>query len=160
MECVTEAEFTSAPPPLRITEVMYHPRLLEEDARSKTMTLSSSNSPIFRQATRLTWKASRSPQALTLRSRRVARPGRTDRRGPQSSRVRASLWSGSLVAGQYGETPDSPKLDNAGETLRLEDALGGLIQEFAYDDAWVAETDGEGRLTHYCRCSGRTTTLE
>ncbi|MBX3745191.1 MAG: lamin tail domain-containing protein [Verrucomicrobiae bacterium] len=35
-------------------------------------------------------------------------------------------------------------LDNAGETLRLDDAVGEMILEFAYDDAWYPITDGRG----------------
>jgi hypothetical protein len=48
------------------------------------------------------------------------------------------------VAGQYGGTPEDYKLSNGGETLRLEDAQGRVIQEFAYDDAWYGQTDGDG----------------
>jgi hypothetical protein len=55
--------------------------------------------------------------------------------------------AGKTVAGQYGsaESPGSNFLDNAGESLRLVDALGGVIHEFQYDDAWFPETDGVGR---------------
>lgn len=35
-------------------------------------------------------------------------------------------------------------LDNAGETITLRDKAGGLIHEFAYDDDWYKETDGDG----------------
>lgn len=44
-----------------------------------------------------------------------------------------------LVAGQY-----SGALDNAGETLRLDDASGEKILEFAYNNAWYPATDGLG----------------
>jgi hypothetical protein len=46
---------------------------------------------------------------------------------------------GSLVAGEY-----SRKLGNDGDTIRLEGASGEPILDFAYDDAWYPETDGEG----------------
>jgi hypothetical protein len=46
---------------------------------------------------------------------------------------------GITVAGEY-----TGRLDNGGERLRLEDASGGLIQEFRYEDAWYASTDGQG----------------
>jgi len=35
-------------------------------------------------------------------------------------------------------------LDNAGETLRLQDAVGEKILEFAYDNKWYPATDGLG----------------
>ncbi len=43
------------------------------------------------------------------------------------------------VAGQY-----QGKLDNGGETIRFQDALGLTIQEFTYRDDWYPLTDGEG----------------
>ncbi len=43
------------------------------------------------------------------------------------------------VAGRY-----TGKLDNGGERLRLEDAIGGTIADFAYDDDWHPSTDGKG----------------
>ena len=52
--------------------------------------------------------------------------------------------TGILIAGQYGGTPDDFKLNNAGESLRLEDAVGQVIHEFAYDDSWIPSTDGQG----------------
>ena len=42
------------------------------------------------------------------------------------------------IAGQY-----EGKLDNAGELIRLRDALGTVIHEFTYSDAWYPITDGE-----------------
>ncbi len=35
-------------------------------------------------------------------------------------------------------------LDNAGETIELEDRTNSTIQEFEYDDAWYPTTDGQG----------------
>ncbi len=43
------------------------------------------------------------------------------------------------IAGEY-----AGRLDNAGETIRLEDALGAVIQEFTYKDGWYPITDGQG----------------
>jgi len=36
------------------------------------------------------------------------------------------------------------RLDNGGEGIRLQDAAGGIIQEFDYEDGWYDHTDGEG----------------
>jgi hypothetical protein len=43
------------------------------------------------------------------------------------------------IAGQY-----SGRLDNAGETIRLQDAIGRTIHEFSFKDGWRSLTDGEG----------------
>jgi hypothetical protein len=43
------------------------------------------------------------------------------------------------VVGEY-----TGSLSNAGERLELVDALGEVIQSFAYDDAWYPQTDGGG----------------
>ncbi|MEN6306989.1 MAG: lamin tail domain-containing protein, partial [Anaerohalosphaeraceae bacterium] len=44
-----------------------------------------------------------------------------------------------IIAAEY-----SGQLDNAGETIRLLDALGNPIQEFTFKDSWYPVTDGEG----------------
>jgi hypothetical protein len=43
------------------------------------------------------------------------------------------------IAGQY-----SGKLNNNGERIRLEDAIGQTILDFSYSDNWRSITDGEG----------------
>lgn len=48
------------------------------------------------------------------------------------------------VAGQYGGTVENYRLANGGEQITLLDAGGGVIQTFAYDDAWHPTTDGGG----------------
>jgi len=43
------------------------------------------------------------------------------------------------IAGQY-----SGKLNNAGERIKLQDAIGQTILDFNYEDGWCSLTDGEG----------------
>jgi len=43
------------------------------------------------------------------------------------------------IAGQY-----SGRLDNAGERIELQDAIGRLILDFRYENGWRSITDGEG----------------
>jgi hypothetical protein len=51
----------------------------------------------------------------------------------------ARYGAGALIAGEfYGA------LDNGGETLRLEDAVGEKVLEFAYNNSWYPTTDGLG----------------
>ena len=47
--------------------------------------------------------------------------------------------TGRYIAGQY-----SGSLDNAGERIRLLDALGTTILDFNYSDGWRSNTDGDG----------------
>ena len=51
----------------------------------------------------------------------------------------AKYGGGVNVAGQY-----EGSLDNAGERIRLEDAVGTTILDFEYKDGWRGITDGEG----------------
>jgi len=44
-----------------------------------------------------------------------------------------------VIAGEYDGS-----LDNGGERVRLEDAVGGTVLEFRYDDDWRPFTDGDG----------------
>ncbi len=44
-----------------------------------------------------------------------------------------------IIAGEY-----KGSLNNGGEKIRLEDAVGGTIHEFSYGDDWRPITDGEG----------------
>ncbi len=51
----------------------------------------------------------------------------------------ARYGAGFAIAGQF-----TGSLDNAGETLRLEDATGEKVLEFSYDNTWYPITDGFG----------------
>jgi len=51
----------------------------------------------------------------------------------------ARYGGGVLIAGEFAGS-----LDNAGETLRLEDATGEKILDFAYNNSWYPITDGLG----------------
>ena len=51
----------------------------------------------------------------------------------------AKYGSGKNIAGQY-----TGNLSNAGEHIRLEDAIGRTILDFNYVDSWQGSTDGEG----------------
>ncbi|MBN2474517.1 MAG: lamin tail domain-containing protein [Pirellulales bacterium] len=44
-----------------------------------------------------------------------------------------------IVAGEYDGS-----LDNAGERIRLDAPVGGIIHDFKYEDGWYGHTDGDG----------------
>ena len=43
------------------------------------------------------------------------------------------------IAGEYAGS-----IANGGETIRIEDPLGNVVQDFEYDDGWYPQTDGQG----------------
>ena len=55
------------------------------------------------------------------------------------STFEAKYGGGIDIAGKY-----SGKLDNNGERIRLEDAIGQPVLDFSYKDGWFDITDGEG----------------
>ena len=116
---------------LRITELMYHP------AVSQTEFIELANvgtEPIDLNGTRFTGGVEFTFPRLLL--------------GPQEyvlvvqdASEFASLYDTSnlIIAGQY-----AGRLDNAGETIELQDAAGAIIHRFAYHDEWYPGTDGQG----------------
>jgi hypothetical protein len=152
---LNEAHFTLEAPPLRVTEIMYHPQppaagspledddfeFIELQNVSATTTLDLGN-VAFSQGVRFTFpRISLAPGEYVVVVRN--RAAFADRYGV-----------GILVAGEYGV---GFKLDNAGETLRLESPDGLLIQEFAYADDWYPETDGGGFSLELINPSGSDT---
>jgi hypothetical protein len=51
----------------------------------------------------------------------------------------AKYGEGLPIAGQY-----TGSLGNAGERIELQDAVGGVIHNFRFQDDWYGETDGPG----------------
>ncbi|MFV2067450.1 MAG: CotH kinase family protein [Pirellulales bacterium] len=138
---LTTARF-AMPSPLRISEIMYHPadtdgRFESDDFEFIEVTNTSPSTidvtgASFTQGIRFTFPTlllGPDEAVVVVRNRQAFR----DRYGPQAR-----------IAGEYGTGTTDTRLDNGGETLRLEDATGTVIQEFRYDDAWYPRTDGEG----------------
>jgi hypothetical protein len=121
---------------LRITEIMYHPAAKEGQAEPDTEFVEVANV---------------GDVALDLNLVRFCegidfvfgpmelQPGQATVVVQDSHAFRAYYGDDVHVAGQY-----AGRLDNGGERLRLEDAVGRTVVDFRYDDKWHRSTDGGG----------------
>ncbi|MHC4432302.1 MAG: lamin tail domain-containing protein, partial [Planctomycetota bacterium] len=115
---------------LRITEIMYHPPDPEEEfielvnigADTINLNLVSFTDGIHSTFSNLELAAGE--RIVVVRDRRT---------------FEARYGTNVNVAGQY-----SGRLNDAGERIRLEDAVGQTILDFAYKDGWRSVTDGAG----------------
>jgi len=122
---------------LRITEIMYHPQDTNdpEDPNEEYIELQNTG-----------------PESINLNRVRFANGirftfGDIDV-GPgeflvvvakrSAFEARYPSFSG-IIAGEY-----TGRLDNGGERIELEDAIGRTIHDFRYEDGWRSITDGEG----------------
>ena len=126
---------------LRLTELMYHPALLAGDTNA-------AEDFEYLELKNL------GPVALDLRGVHLTdgivfdfgsgavtnlAPGQTVLVVKNPEAFTARYGSGSLVAGTF-----TGSLENAGERLRLLDAVGEEILDFTYNNAWYPLTDGLG----------------
>jgi hypothetical protein len=115
---------------LRITEIMYHPA----DPNTEFIELTNIGS----EAISLNKVAFTNGITYTFGDV-VLNPGAYVVVVENAAAFEARYGTGVNVAGQY-----SGFLDNAGEKIRLVDAMGAVIHEFAYKDSWFDITDGKG----------------
>lgn len=129
---LNEATFAVGPVAdnLRITEIMYHPQdpnveyVELQNIGSRTLNL---NLVRFTNGIDFTFanvELAPGTYVLVVKNRAA---------------LEAEYGPGVNIAGQY-----SGGLDNAGERIRLEDALGQVILDFRYEDSWYDITDGIG----------------
>jgi hypothetical protein len=142
---LVEAAFSAGPPEVRISEIMYHPEAppagssFEDNDYEYIELVNISESVIDLGGLRFTQGIAFEFAAATMLA-----PGERILVVRSLAAFQERYGTEVRVAGQYGGTPEDYKLSNGGETLRLEDAQGRVIQEFAYDDAWYGQTDGDG----------------
>jgi hypothetical protein len=139
---LNEASFQLAPPPLRISEVMYHPRDPQDgeagDAEDFEIVELVNDSPI--DTVNLTGVAFTDGIEFVCSSGTLQPGQRTV--VVRSREAFAQRYGDQVsVAGEYGE---GSNLSNGGESLRLVDRFDQLIQEFTYDDAVDNSTWSEG----------------
>jgi hypothetical protein len=116
---------------LRITEIMYHPELTEELEFIELQNIGTT--PLNLTGVQLTNGINFTFPNITL--------------APNEYSV--VVRNQTAFANKYG--PDMPtvgqytgRLDNNGERITLQDALGEAILDFSYADDWYPATDGDG----------------
>ncbi|HOL88288.1 MAG TPA: lamin tail domain-containing protein [Anaerohalosphaeraceae bacterium] len=116
---------------LRIAELMYHPI----DPNEEFIELVNIGS----EAINLNLVRFTKGISFTFGSQTLAAGERIVVVGNQAAFLQRYPSFSGRIAGEY-----TGRLDDAGETIRLEDAVGTVIQEFSYKDGWYPITDGEG----------------
>lgn len=143
---VSSNSFAGNPSPaqryLRVTEIMYNPSPLttitndEQQFEYIELRNISTNTTVNLSGVRFTngMYFNFSGGVVTCLS-----PGQTVLVVRNQAAFTARYGGGFSIAGQF-----TGALDNGGETLRLEDAVGEKILEFDYRDSWYPITDGLG----------------
>jgi len=144
---LNEATFAIGPVAdnLHITEIMYHPIFISETPRRKIAV--DSNDPnteyielknIGAETINLNLAKFTNGIDFTFPNLELA-PNEYVVVVQDRNALEARYGKAMNIAGQY-----SGRLDNAGERIRLEDAIGQTILDFDYKDGWHSITDGEG----------------
>ena len=140
---VSQRTYAGAPSPaqqlLVVSEIMYHPSAIPEAEFLEVMNIHSAESL---DLAGIRFTAGIAFEFAGAAITEIAPRGRAVIVRDLAA-FEAVYGPGHPVAGVMGE--DS-RLDNSGERLKLVDAEGDTIQEFAYDDAfpWPAAADGSG----------------
>ncbi len=126
---------------LRITEIMYHPAPLAGNTNSAEAFEFIELKNIGPMTLDLTGVHFTNGIGFTFTGSSVTTlaPGQTVLVVKNIAAFTARYGGGFNIAGEY-----SGQLDNAGEKLQLDDAVGEKILEFTYDNAWYRITDGFG----------------
>ena len=135
---LNEAVFAVGPvaESLRITEIMYHPQASDGVGEPNEEFIELTNigtDSINLNLVRFTNGVDFSFPSLDLA------PGEYVVVVQDRTAFEARYGTNTTIAGQYGGG-----LDNAGERITLEDAIGQTILDFIYSDNWRSLTDGEG----------------
>jgi len=136
---LNEATFSIDASAIRISEIMYHPRDPEpatgqdDDEFEFIEIVNVSADPFDMNGIAFTQGIRFSFPELVLG------PGERTVVVQNESAFRSRYGNEIAIAGEY-RTSDT-RLSNGGETIRLENQFGQVIQEFNYDDAWFPTTD-------------------
>jgi len=133
---------------LRITEIMYHPADPPPgsgytDGDFEFIELKHVGDPDDPSETPINLNMARFSKGIDYRfdASVVLNPGRhvVVVKNPDAFITRYDTSGMNIAPGRY-----SGSLDNGGEKIVLEDALGAVIHSFTYDDDWYQATDGGG----------------
>ncbi|MEP0843378.1 MAG: lamin tail domain-containing protein [Phycisphaerae bacterium] len=134
---LNEALFApAAPPALRITEIMYHPPpggSFGNDDYEFVEVQNVGTTPVQMEGVTLGGGVQ-----FVFPSMELA-PGAFVVVVEDPAAFAERYGPAAVVAGQY-----TGNLKNSNDTLRLSDALGQVILDFSYSDAWYPSTDGQG----------------
>jgi hypothetical protein len=135
-----DATFNIVPPPtVRVTEIMYHPTdppvgsVYTKDDFEYVEVMNGGTAAVNLNGMRFTDGINFTFGATTLG------PGERTVIVKNLTAFQSRYGTNVATAGVYTD-----QLNNAGEKLRLETALGQVIEEFSYDDDWFKQTDGQG----------------
>ena len=121
---------------LRITEIMYHPQALADVGEPNEEFIELTN--IGTETINLNLVRFTDGIDFTFPNLDLA-PGEYVVVVQERAVFEARYGQNIHIAGQY-----TGRLNNAGERITLEDALGQTILDFSYSDNWRSLTDGEG----------------
>ena len=121
---------------LRITEIMYHPKDTGNPSDPNTEFIELTN--IGAQTINLNLVQFTKGVDFTFGDMAL-QPNKYILVVKDLNAFTARYGQGLPIAGTY-----TGSLDNAGERIRLEDAVGQVILDFEYKDGWYKSTDGQG----------------
>lgn len=142
---LTEASFVLRTPPVRVSELMYHPQDPPAGSRydAEAFEFLELTNISATESVDLTGLQFVDGIGFTFSAGTLA-PGKQVVIARDAAAFAERYGNQVPVAGEYGKTPEDYKLSNAGETLKLVDRFGTVIQEFTYRDSWYPRTDGQG----------------
>lgn len=144
---LTEATFTTTNDSLRITELMYHPNANDDELIVNGVEIEESDYEFIElmnvsdtevELSGLSFVAGVSFAFPDM----TVPPGERVVIARNEAAFRHRYGTEATVVGEYG--PSGGKLSNGGETIRLVNSVGFIVQELSYSDDWHPFTDGQG----------------
>ena len=146
---LTEATFVVGTSPLRVSEIMYHPR--DPSVQELSLGFTDENDFEFIEVVNTSSTESLNLDGIEFTQgieftfgSTVLAPGEYGVVARNSAAFHERYGTNPSLLGEYGSSPQDFRLNNRGELIEIYDALGIPIQSISYSEEWHAETDGEG----------------